>query len=278
MNQRLLISEGDSSAENPETAGGAAPADRRERITEFWDHYREATALRVRGSAPLAMAAYRRALALNNRHEDALYYLGSMEFALGRFAEAEQTWRRLVQVNPASARAHSQLGGLYLCLDQGAPFDPERAVAELRRAHQINKEETGPILRLGEAALFQGDFRTAGHQFDAVLGANTGSGPAHFYRGYAAWKNGEADFAAKAFARSVAASVPPKPVLPEGATSEGDTRGQATPRSSEPERCAALRRLLSGLGEVKPSELRREMAARYRALDGLIARSRRSSH
>jgi hypothetical protein len=177
--------------------------------------------------------------------------------------------------NPASARAHSRLGSLYLCLEGGAPFDPDRAEAEFRLAHEINKEETGPLLHLGEAALLRGDVAAARNHLDAVVGANAASAAAHFYHGYLAWKTGAPDVAAKAFARAVAASLPPKPVLPQGASSEGDTKGPGTPTRSGPERCGALRHLADNLGGLKPDDLAREMAARYRALDSLLVKGRR---
>jgi len=274
--QRLVVVEGQSPA-GPPLAGPDPPVGTvdRERITEFWSRYRAATALRIAGKTEAAAAAYGGALELNPAHEDALYYLGNTRFALGEFAAAEQAWRRLVEQNRTSARAHSRLGSLYLCLEAGARFDPVRAEAEFRIAHEINKEETGPLLQLGEAALMRGDFAAAGNYLDAVVGANAASAAAHFYHGYLAWKTGAPDLAAKAFARAVAASLPPRAVLPEGASSEGDTKGPGTSTRSGPERCGALRRLGDHLGGLKPNDLAREMTARYRALDSLVGKGRR---
>jgi len=274
--RRVLVVENDSTPDHPEP--GSAPiteAVRRERISEFWTRFRAATALRIAGRARDAAEAYARALELNPRHEDALYYLGSLQFELGGFAAAERAWQQLVVVSPASARAHSQLGTLYLCLDAGAPFDPMRAAAEFRLAHQLNKEETGPLLHLAEAALLRGDFGGAGTYLTAVLGANAASTAAHFYRGYVAWKTGAPEAAAQAFARAVATSSPPKPVLPPGASSEGDTKGRATASGTAPGRCGALRDLANNLGGLQSTTLTREMAARYRALDSLIVQGRR---
>ncbi|MFQ5932967.1 MAG: tetratricopeptide repeat protein, partial [Nitrospiraceae bacterium] len=138
----------------------AAPAERA-RIQRFWELYRQATGHRIAGRTRQAVETYAGALELNTEHEDALYYLGNVYFDLGEFADAETAWKRLVDVNPTSARAHSQLGNLYLCFDYEELVDLEAAEAEFQRALDIYKEDTGPLLRLGEIALIRGDVAQA---------------------------------------------------------------------------------------------------------------------
>jgi tetratricopeptide (TPR) repeat protein len=240
----------------------------REQIQDFWALYREATAQRTSRQTQAAAETYSRALALNPDHEDVLYYFGSMRFALGDFAAAESAWRRLIARNPSSARTHSQLGSLYLCLDANAPFRLDSAEAHLHLAHEINGEETGPLLHLGEAALIRGNLATATRYFNEVLGSHAKSAEAHFYAGYIAWKSG--DMAAARAAFRLAASAPPPATA--GVPGEGDTRSGSSPMRAEQLRCNQFAALTAGLANA---DIRRELTVRYRKLDGLLINARR---
>jgi enediyne biosynthesis protein E4 len=257
VNQRLVVVEG-------EEIGTA-----RERIRDFWALYREATLQRTARQTQAAAETYSRALALNPDHEDVLYYFGSMRFALGDFAAAEGAWRRLIARNPSSARTHSQLGSLFLCLDANAPFQLDSAETHLRRAYEINKEETGPLLHLGEAALVRGDLVTAGRYFNEVLGSHAKSAEAHFYAGYIAWKGGDTAGAREAFRLAVAASAARPPAA--GVPGEGDTKSGSTPMHAERLRCNQLAALTDGL---RGADVGREMTVRYHTLDGLLINAR----
>jgi tetratricopeptide (TPR) repeat protein len=257
-------------------ASGDSVAPNRVRAREFWELYRAAGEHRLGGRIDSAAALYARALERDPTHQDALYYLGNMRLQQGDFAAAEQAWRRLVGVDPASARAHSQLGNLHLCADSGAPFDPARAEAEFALAHAINGEETGPVLQLGEAALLRGDPASARRHFLAVLGSHPDNVPARFYLGYLDWAAGDRDAARAAFAGAAdAAPAPP----PAGASNEGDTRRGARPMLASPVRCAGLRELSRGLAGMHQGNRDREMEKRYRALDRLrsVGRARLTS-
>ncbi|HEX9128249.1 MAG TPA: FG-GAP-like repeat-containing protein [Gemmatimonadaceae bacterium] len=253
-NQRLLITEG-------ETAGND-----RAQVQDFWKLYREATLLRVAHMTQRASGTYARALELNPRHEDVLYYYGSMRLELGDFAGAAQAWRTLVTVNPSSARAHSELGSLYLCLDAGSPFQLDSAEQHFARAHEINKEETGPLVRLGEVALLRGDLAAAKRHFDAVLVTHAGNGLARFYAGYVEWKNGNTALAQQQFARAVAAAgTAPISARPSG---EGDTKRGMTALVARNERCDGLRRLTE---QLRTADVRRDMVTRYRELENALS-------
>ncbi|MGH7522668.1 MAG: FG-GAP-like repeat-containing protein [Gemmatimonadales bacterium] len=204
-------------------------------IRDFWSRYREATTARVAGRPAAARDAYRQALALDPRHEDVLYYLGNMELELGNFGGAESAWKQLVEVNPGSARAHSRLGDLYACPDSGAPWDLARAQHRFAQAAQLNREETGPLLRLGEVALLRGDWTGALRYFDAVIGSHSRSVEAHFLKGYVAWKRGQHDVAEAQYQAAAALAHATPPVQP--APAEGDTKHGTTPLVSRPTRC-----------------------------------------
>ncbi len=253
-NQRLLIVE-----------GGTVASDRAQ-VQDFWKLYREATLLRVARMTQRASDTYARALELNPKHEDVLYYYGSMRLELGDFAGAVRAWRTLAAVNLSSARAHSELGSLYLCRDPGAPFQLDSAQWHLERAHEINKEETGPLVRLGEVALLRGDLATAKLRFEQVLVTHAANGVARFYAGYVEWKNGNTALAQQQFARGVAAAASGTPVAQ--APGEGDTRRGTAALVAENQRCGELRALTKQLRTADP---KRDMPSRYRELDKVLS-------
>lgn len=272
INTRVLLVEGDPGAVVVE---GPARLPDRQQVLAFWEAIRSATSHRVAGRIEEAAADYQRAVVLDPRHEDALYYLGNMRFELGDFARAGESWGQLVIANPTSARAHLQLGTLHLCLDPGAPFDPKAAASEFRRAHEINREETGSLLWLGEASLFLGDTDEARRQFTAVIGSHTDSPAGHFFLGYLDWVAGQRGSARESFRRAVEGTH--ETPLPAGASAEGDTRQGHTPLLAERQRCNALLGPLAGLRQISGGALEREMTDRYRTVDSVLREGRRRS-
>ncbi|HSQ31873.1 MAG TPA: ASPIC/UnbV domain-containing protein, partial [Gemmatimonadaceae bacterium] len=256
-NQRLAITEGD--------AGGSD----RDRVQAFWDVYRQATAQRVAGQIQLATETYSRALELQPDHEDALYYYGSMRYVQGEFAEAATAWRHLVTLDPRSGKTHSQLGALFMCLEDAAPYNLDSAEVHLRLADQINREQTAPRLHLGETALIRGDAAAARKYFDEVLRTNGQSQPALLYTGYLAWKSGDAARARANFEKA-AAAPPPSAALPGGASNEGDTKSGAA-LAQQHARCDDLH---AASVPDRDADANRAMTASYRRLDKLLARYR----
>ena len=256
-NQRVHIEEGGAPVSDRATAKG------------FWTLYREATAQRIARQTPRAAGTYARALALNPDHEDVLYYLGGTQLALGNFDGAIRSWRHLAAVNASSARADAQLGRLYSCLDAGAPSNLDSARAHLNRAHEINKEENGPLVSLGEVALMRGDLASARRYFATVLRTHDGNAPARFYMGYLALKGADTVRARSDFLRATSASAPPPPA---GVAGEGDTKksGAASPATLT-ERCDELGTMASSpraAGRVD------DMFRRYRRVDSLLSVAR----
>lgn len=183
----------------------------KEKIREFWQHYRQGTQLRLAGKTHLAAEEYRQALQLNDQHEDALYYLGNMYLELDEFDRAKTAWQRLIQINPSSARAHFQLGDLYLYFEQEKFFNIDAAEAEYLYAMDINKEETAPLLRLGEVALMRGDLTESQSYLEAVIGSNYKNVEAHFLLGFIAWKQGNREKALTLLNKAEKYSLPEKP-------------------------------------------------------------------
>jgi tetratricopeptide (TPR) repeat protein len=236
----------------------------RDRIRQFWEVYRAATAHRIAGRSRDAADEYRHALALDPAHLDALYYLGNMEFDLGSFAAAERAWKQMIEIDPTSARAHAQLGTLHFCVGDGPPLRPGLAVAELERAAAINREETGPLLSLGEIALVQGDLDRAHELLDAVIGSNYSSVEAHFYLGYLAWESGAVAEAADLLAAAVQHAQPSAPA--GDVAGEGDTRAGSAPMVRAPSRCGAMRAHADELARVD-GDATQLVGPVYRAFD-----------
>jgi tetratricopeptide (TPR) repeat protein len=220
---------------------GAAADPRREAVKAFWTKLHAANDARLRSGCAAATALYEEALALDPRHEDALYYLGQCRRETGRPAEARAAFERLVEVNPSSARGHLSLGALLASPDPAEPMDLAAAEAHLRRAHEINAEETGPVVRLGEVLLVRGRDGEAREWLEAALRTNPKSVEAAFLAGFAAWDEGAGDAAALARRVLEAAKVegPVKGVLGEG--DRKDEKRRAAPPLESP-----LGRLLFG--------------------------------
>jgi tetratricopeptide (TPR) repeat protein len=250
----------------PTSAAAPSADSARARARIFWERYRTATDYRTEGKLGEAAASYTEALALDSVHEDALYYLGNVERELGRCAEAERAWRRLVAVNPRSDRGHGRLGELHLCLEDPAWRDLPRAEEEFQMALRINREQIGPLLRLGQVALLARRTREAAGYFDAVLGTNTGSGPAHYYSGFLAWKSGDTRSALHHYEQALSSTPPPAK-----GSNEGDTKNAPPPTPLQDPTCPAFQTHLVTVGG---SAARETMEASYRELDEYLAHLR----
>ena len=219
---RRLEASGQESRRQDAPAGTGA-ASEQERLLRFWSLYREATSRRGARDFAAAAARYREALQLDPRHEDSLYYLGQSLLETGRYLEAAAAWEALIAVNPQSARGHLALGALLASPDAQAPRDLARAERHLARAHQINAEETGPMVRLGEVLIVQGRLREAESWLLSAARTNPKSVEAPFLAGYLAWKSGDRSRAASYYDKAVRAARSEAPV--KGVLSEGDRKG-----------------------------------------------------
>ena len=268
-------------------ASAVAAADpRRETVKAFWAKLHAANDARLRSGCAAAVDLYQEALALDPRHEDALYYLGQCRRDVGRPAEARAAFERLVEVNPASARGHLSLGALLASPDPAEPMDLAAAEAHLRRAHTINGEETGPVVRLGEVLLVLGRDGEARDWLEAALRTNPKSLEAAFLCGFVAWDRGSPEVKRLAGRVREAARVeaPVKGVLSEG--DRKDAKRVAAPPLESP-----LGRLLFGapiadlrgraaagepIDDALVSSLWREARRLRRQLSGRVSRATRA--
>ena len=202
--------------------GAEVPEDpARQRVRLFWDKLHAANEARLRPDCRTAVGLYQQALKLQPHHEDALYYLGQCRRELGEPQAARTAFERLVEANPSSARGHLALGALLASPDPREPMDLAAAELHLRRAHALNGEETGPVVRLGEAALVSGRGAEAREWFEAALRTNPKSVEAAFLAGFVAWDAGARDVP-RLVRRVRTASEFVAPV--KGVLSEGDRK------------------------------------------------------
>ncbi len=213
---------------------------RRQQVLDFWNRQNAATEARIQREFAKAAPLYEEALVLDPRHEDALYYLGQCRREMGQPDAARLAFERLVEVNPLSARGHLALGALLASPDPREPMDLAKAERHLRRAHEINGEETGPVVRLGEIALVAARPEEARRWFESALRMNPKSVEAAFLAGYLGWEQGRETVSLLRRVREAAkVEAPPKGVL-----SEGDRRDPQ--RTVAPPLSSPLGRLLFG--------------------------------
>ncbi|HYW35115.1 MAG TPA: tetratricopeptide repeat protein [Balneolaceae bacterium] len=121
----------------------------------FWEYYNRATKLRLTNKTDSALIAYKKALKLNPRHKDALYYIGTMYKKVDKFNSARKVWQKLIGINPQSERAYNQMGNLFFCVQNKKFFKPEKSKRYFMRAENLNQQALHPKIRLGEIAVYQ---------------------------------------------------------------------------------------------------------------------------
>jgi Flp pilus assembly protein TadD len=228
----------------------------RDDVLAFWERYREATAARLRGDCGSAESIYQAALRLDPEHEDTLYYLGQCRMEIGRTGPALEALQRLVALRPESPRGHVAIAVLHASIGGDGSFDLEAAERHLRRAHALNREETGPLVRLGEVRLLRGDAAEAGSLLRDALRTNPKSVEAAFLLGYLAWDGGDSE-AARDYCRS-ARQAARREAPAGGVPGEGDVRRESGGPAPAPVARPALlsplaRELLAHDGPVEGS-------------------------
>ncbi|MHC4427488.1 MAG: FG-GAP-like repeat-containing protein, partial [Planctomycetota bacterium] len=207
---------------------------RKERIVEFWSKHRAAMwAMKVEGDYVKAIDLFEEALALDPTHEDARYYLGNCLAAVGDTDGAIAQLEALLRLDPDSHRGLRRLGVVRATAAQ-TRADLKEAMALLQRALEINREETGVLLAMGEIDLILGDDDQADQHLEWACRTNPRAVSGFFLRGYVAWKSGEDDLARELLHRAREALG--EEWKPEGTTAEGDVAAQmhaeATPLSA----------------------------------------------
>jgi len=177
------------------------PADPSER-RRFHELQGRAAHARIAGEPARAAALYAEALALWPGHEDCLYYRANCALEQGDETGALEGFERLVSVHPSSSKGWMQIGRLRQPGGQARLDDLDAAHAAFERAHEINGEQSGPVLHLGLVALLAGELETADAWLADAAALNTADVAARYYRGYVAWRRGRPDAAAARLAEA----------------------------------------------------------------------------
>lgn len=227
-----------------ETTGDASSNKReveKERVAVFWEAYQQATKLRSQDEFAQAVVFYKQALQINPDHEETLYYLGNSFLELGAYPEAIKQYRRITQRNPYSSRAFSQLGVILSTLAPGAPLHFEQAKEAFERSAEINKEESGPYLRLGILALNQGRLEQAFPYFQTAAGFRSPEG--YFLAGYVSFRKQRYREAVRFFLKVIEINAREREISGRGVLSEGDIRSNSSQAGKTPLEAAAIKSL-----------------------------------
>lgn len=122
-----------------------------------------------------AVAAYRRALAINPLHPDALLNLGIHLFQRGEVTAAKDLLLRLVHLRPRSADAFFVLGNCYF--RTGAWQEAERAYG---RSLELEPESADALLNLGKLYAQEGKHPAARETFQRALRARGEHGEIYY--------------------------------------------------------------------------------------------------
>jgi tetratricopeptide (TPR) repeat protein len=210
-------------AEASEVAAGGE-MDERQRLVKFWETQRAGMdAFKRDGDCERASELFREALALNPEHGDSRYYLANCLVAMGDSEAGLAELDELRQRNPGSHRAHKQWGVLRAVTAE-SEAELMAAQAALERSLEINLEETGALLALGEVELLLGENESADERFAQACHTNPKAVGGFFLRGYLAWKGGDPAESAGFLEQAVAARGPEW--KPEGTVAEGDVAKQ----------------------------------------------------
>ncbi len=140
-------------------------------------------------------------------------YLGETQFALGAWADAEQTWRAYVELAPASAWAW---GRLSKAISRQGRHD--EAVAAAKKGFALSPSSPEARLELGSRLLDAGRLQEAQETLEPLAQLSPPKGEHLLRLGWAHWLEGELDAAQAYFQRAVDVATAP---------GEWRTRGRA---------------------------------------------------
>ncbi len=195
---------------------------KKQMLLKFWTIQRKAVdALKIEKNIDLSIGLFKKALLLNPTHEDSIFYLGQLYSIKGEYQQAMTYFKLLVSVNPKSFKGHRQIG-LLQGRTANSRDDLINAGNTFKTAFDINSEETGVMLLMGELSLMLGQDTKAKQYLEWVGKGNPRSVGSFFLQGYLFWKIKEAEAAGQYFNRAITAQKKKK--IPRGATAEGDVK------------------------------------------------------
>jgi tetratricopeptide (TPR) repeat protein len=194
----------------------------REQIVAFWTKQRAAMdAMKIEGDVGGAIELFREALRIKPDHEDSRYYLANCLASRGDVAGAIAQLEKLERINPRSHRTLRQLG-ILRTMTATSPAELEPARELLERSLEINREETGSLLALGEVEVLRGDVAAAERYLSWACRTNPRAAGGFWLRAYLAWRQGDASRSIDLLKQARVALG--EDWVPEGFTAEGDVQ------------------------------------------------------
>lgn len=199
----------------------ALPLDKT-RLVQFWAKQHAAMdAMKRERNIAKAVGLFREALSLNPQHEDSHYYLANCLAVSGDIPSAIAELDILAKINPQNHRAFQRKGEL-LAAAASSRTQLESARSALEAALDLNPEETGTLLLLGQVALAEGNFKEAEQHFEHACQTNPRAVNAWFLRAYIAWKQRDSRQASAMLV--TAHNARGRDWKPAGAVLEGDVQ------------------------------------------------------
>ena len=194
------------------------------RLVQFWIKQHAAMdAMKRERDFAKAAQLFREALSLNPQHEDSHYYLANCLAISGDIPSAIAELDTLARINPQNHRAFQRKGEL-LAASASSRTQLELARSALEAARNLNPEETGTLLLLGQVALSEGNLKEAERHFAHACQTNPRAVNAWFLRAYIAWKQRDSQQASALLVKAHDARG--RDWKPAGAALEGDVQRQ----------------------------------------------------
>ncbi|PYS48570.1 MAG: hypothetical protein DMF68_12695 [Acidobacteria bacterium] len=121
------------------------------------------------GSMDKAELYLNRSLSLKPDDPDALTGMGQTKYEMGDYGSAATYFEKVLAKNPNDADLRTDLGNTYA---KRTPPDLARAIAEYRKALEIDPKNEQALEKMADAALQKGDKATARGAVDKLAGVN----------------------------------------------------------------------------------------------------------
>lgn len=152
---------------SPQLQSAMDAADRSPR--DFDAQMKAAVAFYQTGAYEKAIVYAERALQLKPKDADALTAMGDAKYDMGNFTEAAKFYERSLAQRPNDVNVRTDLGNTYF---RRTPPDYDRAIAEYRKALNIDSKHEKTLQNLANAALRKGDKATARDAIDRLASVN----------------------------------------------------------------------------------------------------------
>lgn len=142
---------------------------------------------------------YRRILAADPRHSDAMHLLGVLAHQIGRHDDAVQLVRQAIQLKPSAVEYHSNLGVILAAIGRF-----EDATAEYRKAVSLRPDQPEGHYSLAHTYQVWGRLEESLAAYDAAIALRPGFPDAQNNRGMVLQRLGRLEDALAAFRRTLA--------------------------------------------------------------------------